>query len=468
MRNTSALHLGFAGCGTSLWAVRRQFNLDSGQVADTLDALGTLLMATGQSCLPIQFESDPQTIVQQAQAWSLIPARTQLRTLERLMGFLSSPPPDRERGQGESYDQPMLPSEMGSWDGEEPLPSCLGMLTILSAYARLTGARFLVGSVQRLSAEPAVIGLEKLLGNVYGWTAIRLPGAFYHDGLPTRLLSTIDDARASMALMTTRRQFHGALVIELADGRWASIDPYMHNLSFFEPKTRPIGRLYGHLALEPTVAASVQGRGYWERLPALEQQLKEVYAIIDYLLGLPRDIPLMELSHRLHHLAQVHAGITMTSAEEMLQYSCSGPPYRQPPTMEGSRNLLANLSTNCFQYELRQRLLMVLLNVWVEQARSAAQKTRSSEPHHAMMLSSPARTLGVWTVINLRHRVESRVLAADLLEYSGSDVVLYNACLDQQAGNTTRAEDELIRRRVARMRQSPHRLVHPLLLEVLA
>jgi len=356
---------------------------------------------------------------------------------------------------------------MGPWASANPMPSCLGMLNQMAAYASLTGAPYLVGSVQRIAAEQAMFALEQLFGDAYKWAEARLPAGFCRDGLPGKLQNRIREVQAYSNVMITRREFHGVLLIGLSDRRWAVVDPYMHNLSCYDPTTRPIGSIYSGVIMDPGSAVHVNGLKRWGHLPVLTKQLQEVYGIIDHLLELPHDTPLIGLASRLHQLAKDHVGITLAGAEDILRYCCTQPPDHEPPPLDDARVILANLSTDRSQTEVRERLLMALLNAWAQLAYNMADKTRSSEPHTAITLTNPSRTLALWTLLSLRRRLNARVLGADLIRVSKCEVALYSALLDRRRGHTDPDEDALIDRRLAETGELSPCYVHPLLLDAL-
>jgi hypothetical protein len=397
-------------------------------------------------------------------------ADEQMTALKRLMGFLTTPPPwRRSEGNEDSVHKPLLPSEMGEWDSHEPMPSCLGMLIIACAYALLTEDAFLVGSVNRVSAELAAPAVFRLFNEAYRLAESRLPLGFQIDSLATKLKNGIGFTSESVWLMNNQRLFHGALLIHLASGEWACVDPYQGNLSLYKPIDRPIGRVNSQLIIQPDAAAAVLGQTKWPDQEAAEQELQQIAQLLDLVARgavIHPSTPLQDLPARMRDLWQ-RIGLEGLSDDEAMQRAVAPPPAWPDLPPAAARATIATAEHGSQREIVRQRLLLGFLHAWTDQTWGRAQRARTSQPHCAMTLSSPKRTLAAWTIINLRLRKPERLIAADLMSLSGTDVVFYNARLDQQRGVTTPSEDAIIRQRLARYRQAPRHLLHPLTLQVL-
>jgi hypothetical protein len=454
MREPAALYTAFRGCGTTLETACADSGVSFNDYPAVLDLLGTHLMTSAANCLPNGLEP---------QKWRELLPSGQLAALEELMGRLTKPPSGRSHSRRPIAKRPLLPDEMGKWDSPRPLPSCLGMLVILAAYAHLTGNNALAASIQRMAAEPAVAGMEKLYSAAQKFARAHFTDSYHHDQLAERFNSCLEDGRAAMSRQMSQRLFHGAILFRIAGGQWVCVDPYMEN---FAKLYRPIERLWPEFA-NPTVAATILGSDEWDDLPQLEQLLGEICNAISGLLANRDHAESTEnFARRVTAVAQ-GIGIPVTDWEGVLCYSVTDPPEWKVPDFETAMAIAA-CADSAQRRRLHDRILMIPLHLWAERVWACAQRTRASEPHQSMLIANLPRSLAVWVVINLRHRNAGGLLAADLLEYSSSDIVLLNALMDQDGLRTTRADDAMIFQRQARALKTPDHMAHPLMAAILS
>lgn len=472
LRDNSALHAAFGGCGVTLAEARKRAHLDQNDTAATLDMLGQLMMFVGKECLPSPTRDYSRSAADDAKRWPSLSADEQLKTLKRLMGILTTPPDWRDGNDDRfSPDKPMLPLEMGVWEGDECLPSCFGMLVLLASFGRLTQAPMLVASVQRMSAEPVAVGLKSLYGAAYRLIADQLPHAFHCDQLPGQLMRATASIEESVHLMMTRREFHGALVIRLKDGRWVAMDPYMRNMAVHDPQTHPMDSIAPRLLGDRESAATVLGHGVWDEQPRLVREFRTVRQLIQLAQAetlVHSGIPLLRLPEVMRDLLAQHSQLKPFDDGTVLREATLMPGGPELDA-DDARAIVASAEHSADRHVLRERILLGALRVCTEETWRAARQTRTSSPHHAMMLSAPDRSLAVWALINLRHRLRSKIRAIDLLPYSGSDVTLYNAIVDEQNGRATKKADiEWLAKRKEGFKKAPPYLLHPLVLEVLS
>ncbi|HKX73094.1 MAG TPA: hypothetical protein VJM32_03715 [Candidatus Saccharimonadales bacterium] len=467
LRDRSALSIAFGGCGVSMAEAQRRTGTPTNDVGATLDLLGQLLMVAGETCLPGPTHNRTQSTADEARAWKTLTAEQQLANLKILMGMLTNPPTWRQSSELASAHKPMLPTEMGRWDGHRDMPSCFGMLVILASYGYITRSPMLVGSVQRMSAEPVTAGLRSIYGAAHRLIAAEFPLAYHADTLPRWLSQAVADAKDSMHLMLTRREFHGAIVLRLRDGRWISMDPYMQNMAILDQVTdRGATCLIG----DPVASATVLGQREWGVQPQLEKKFNTVRGILELartgtILG--EDVPLEQLAVILCDLMADHCGFEALDPDDLLRRAVVAPDANELPEIATARAMVATADTSSHRQCIRERILLGVLREWASEVWHAGQRTRANEPHHAMMLSAPERTLAAWSVVNLRHRLNARVHGIDLLPYSGTDVVLYNALVDHSNGRSRPEELWWLNERKAGFLKAPPYLLHPLILEAL-
>lgn len=469
LRDRALLQAAFDGCGVPIAEAHRRTGTPTNDTAETLSLLGNLLMVTGTFCLPGPARTRPRSTADEARSWPRLNADEQLKMLKALMGMLTVPPPWRKDAGGDSAQKPMLPREMGRWDGRCDLPSCFGMLVILAGYGYLTKASMLAASVQRTSAEPVATGLMSMYRQAYRYIADALPLAFQADPLVGWLLGTLDSTEESAQLLATRREFHGAIVIRLKDGRWVSLDPYMRNMAILEQHI--LGNVAPRLLADPAAAEPVLGQSVWSEQPQLEQELRTVRRLAELVQTggvLHEGMTLVQLAEGLALLLRKHSQGEQFTADDILCRAVTTSDAEALPNPAVARAIVASAESGSQRPILRERILLGAWRGWVSKTWSAAQSTRNNQPHQALVLSAPARTLGVWAAINLRHRLGRPVRAIDLLPYSGSDVVMYNAFADSANGQSNAAERRWLAKHQQRFRQMPPHLLHPLVLEAIS
>jgi hypothetical protein len=463
----SSLHVAFSGCGTTLQEACKKKNVNPADTSTVLDLLGHVLMVTGAACLPGPNKIRQHSTVSEAREWQRLTTEEQLANLNALMGMLAEPPSWRQSCHRPSAQKPLLPIEMGEWESDKDLPSCLGMLTILASYGYLTGTPMLAASVQRMSAEPVAKGIGELFVPAYRLMADRLPRATLFDSMPWSILSAIDDINDSMRIMLNSRMFHGAIVLRLSGGQWVSIDPYMRNMSLIR---RPLDRLAPILIADAAQAATVLGDAEWRSQSLLDAELAVLTGLLDlYRTGtlLHDDIPLVRLPAVIESLMTQHSYLQTPDTDYLAQYAVRCVQDDEAPDPQTAWDMLRAMQYGSQEPILRERILMGLFRSWTADTWGLAQHTRSSEPHQAMLLASPFRSLAVWTLINLRHRLRTRVRALDLLPHSASDITFYNAMLDHSSGHTRPQDKPWLESRIRRFREAPAHMVHPLVLEAI-
>lgn len=458
MELTTAFQLAYKGCGTTLTRAHAsseyaRFLRGRTRTEATLDHLGYTLTQSTLRCLPPE-------MVDSARRWKRLTAAEQLGELKEFLRVLLQTPEEREHITP-SINAPMLPAEMGPWKRKTraPWPSCFGTMNFVAAYAAQTGSRQLTASVQRLSAEPVATGLIQLYGAALGLAAEILPATVGIDPLLEILQTKIDNATTAAQTMAREHQFHLAGVIQLANGRWACVDPYADNVAVLSTLEKPVRDLdLGGL----TAVGTLFNEPRWEILAELNQVLQKIKEQLIFARSSTElnQLPLLELPRALRRLAVRH-GIPIFEESNLLRHAVSQ--GEEVPDESTARFMIAASEHDSDRDVVRERILLGLIKAWAEQVWVAAEKTYWYEPHPSMVIGHTVRTLGVCAVINLRHR-QGEPQGSDLLRYSASDIVLFHALADQRNGRELSPEEALwLERRLAPFRRAPSKFLHPLL-----
>lgn len=465
LRDMSALQTAFRGCGMTMSQAHRAAGMPIGNAVATLDLLGQLLMVHGAKCLPGPTRICSVSMADHARSWPTLSAEVQLDGLKFFMGMLHKPPVWRKISTLPVAQRPMLPREMGDWRSTNDLPSCLGMLVILASYGYLTGAPMLAASVQQMSAAPVAHGMEVLYKGAHRFISQTLPLAARDDDLPSWLLEAAAKAIESQQMMLTRREFHGAVVIRLKDGRWISLDPYFQNMAFLN---QPIDRVASQLIADGSAVATTQGPVSWDAQSGLASAFETLRTLMSALMRQSgRKVSLLQLAGQVQELAAKHSRGEAFDVDALLCRAVIPRHAKALPDPAAVREMVAAAENGPQREAVRQRILLGMLREWAADVWNAAQRSRMNQPHQSMLLSAPKRMLSTWTILNLRHRQSAELRTIDLLPYSSSDAILYGALVDHRAGRTTSEDRLLIQKRVEAYRQSSSHLLHPLILEAL-
>jgi hypothetical protein len=456
LRNQAALQIAFGGCGMPMQEALRRGGIQPSNTAAVLDLLGELLMVAGKGCLPGPTRDPRFNTTEEVKRWSKLSADEQLSNLKKLMGMLTTPPEWRGTSRQPSARKPMLPTQIGSWDGRRDMPSCYGMALIMASHGYLTRGPMLVASVQRTAAERAVLGMRVLCESARSFIADTLPLAILADRLYSWLEQAADSIEQSI-IDSAAREFHGAVVIFLRDGRAVSLDPYMENMAILEHSVP-------HSIASPTGSSFYQGPDTWDKLAELKAELEAVCTGIQQILADTDSAAqsLFELALQVTELINQFDVPMSWSSDNVLSLAVASDEDPEPD-MQLVHQQVAAAETTPDRGVLQQRIILGALRAWANKMWSSAQYTRHNEPHQSMLLLPPKRTMAVWALNNLRHRNPKGPRGIDLLPYSGSDVTFFNAWQDMRRGLSKPGELPLLDVRRRTFEAVPEQWRHPLI-----
>lgn len=221
--------------------------------AARVSMLGKLLIETAFDCLP-------EAVQEFAKAWPDMPAEEQLETLKSMCDLLKSDRwyGHREQERPEEYKQTasdVLPLEFGPWETGPVCPSCMGMGTLLMAFAKRTGApHWLAHVLKSVMFEIQTLDFD-ITQAVTRYLKRRLPeladagGLNYLDKLCGEMLDAI--------VRLNRYNFHPSMVIQLKDQRWVLADPYFGTVAVLEEPDWQVSEAVGILSQPGTSAGTV-------------------------------------------------------------------------------------------------------------------------------------------------------------------------------------------------------------------
>lgn len=462
MKTDEALRAAYEGCDTTLAEARRSDLYaealtanDGDHDAAILDHLGVTLMDASVKCLP-------PGAVEWADKWLLITADDQLTVLRWFFDQLT--PPKRRHSAENPLDAPTLPGQMGEWSDPGLLPSCYLMAAIMAAFAKRAGMEFYVASVQRTAGELVAPGMKQLFDNARRLIETALPIAFATDPLPLVHDSMVSEATAISQTMVDRQQFHAAILIRLKDGRWACMDRYMSNFSVLDPATRPIDHLARAIRPDAKLVAAMRGKAQWEALTKLEQELARITELLQLIQtgeALDTDIPLIELPAALRQLTAERGLELWLSESDILRRAATSQDKEDIVSEAEARATIDAAEHGPDRAQRRERIIIEIIRAWSNRVWTAAKRAYQSDPHYAMAVSHPARSLAIWAIINLRHYL-GKPWASDLMPYSDGDVVTYG-CMKDSPRHLDPEQRRILKKRVAILKQAPPEFVHPLI-----
>ncbi len=183
--------------------------------------LGESLIEAGAVCLP-------PTLVDLAQDWPERAPESQLIILEQVYRTLQVWGPKRSLRARRSRQQAaqVLPFEHGPWGTGAYQPSCMGVGTLLMAFAKLCGARHYFAHVICPTDAEVLRNQFMLVQEYLGFLSTTLPGPAKDPKFAGRMRKWLSAAIYDMR-RTENYDFHPALVIQLSDLRWVLVDPYL-------------------------------------------------------------------------------------------------------------------------------------------------------------------------------------------------------------------------------------------------
>lgn len=456
LRETITLEQALRGCHTTLGDLYAHVPLRP-TTPKLLDLLGGALLIAAEQCLPGPTRVRDVSIADDARSWPRLGATEQLKLLEIFVSMLVQPPPWRNRTEVPSQFKPFLPKEMGPWEGDSDWTSCFGVQKLVASYGRLTGASMLAASVQHMGSELPTRAFKAMFGEAYNVVRHVLPEGCRLDRLPEYLLAGM---RGAEKVLHMCQQFHGAIVIRLADGRWICADPYQYVLY---PLDQSLDEVAKDLTKHPDKALLFLDRTDWKERVDFERGLRAIRGILESTsTNLHDGLSPWQLVEALEARLAEHA-CPRLAADELLAGAVALTKDSDPDHI---RHMVA-LQNTTNRRGLRERILLGAFQAWASALWDEVDR-KSMGPHRSMILSAVPRTLAAETLVILRHRMPNPpILGADLLRYAGSDVVLRNGFLDAARGCATTEEKAVLEKRLATYRNAPPHMLHTLIREIL-
>ncbi len=477
----------FRGCGSSLRAA-----LESPRYAELLaehKALGddaqmaALLDLLGETSIDEVVRRDylPERVRRLAAGWAGYSADEQARACEIVVRELHAQQKGREHVTAEGESGPFLPSAFG---GKRKL-SCAGIGALLTAFGKLTGARYYLVSVQRMVDE-ALCGSWLRLATAADEVMTRnLPLAAKFDCRGVNLAKTPEFVQRVLDFVAGC-VYHQALAIELKDGRYRLIDPYLQLSAELgrEELQAAAGQLEGRpsevVYLHNDMTAWSQEGEYADWLRGIEDILEQAHS--GTILG--PEIPLLELPGVLRKHLEARMDADPAHAWPQLLWTdgivlqAAVVPHSGRSYYLGDKEverIVRNIQKRggSLLAATRERILLFLLAAWTNKINyQGIDLDRKRVRHPSIALSNPVRALGLRTILNVRAYARRRRIhiGGALLPHSGAlDVVWSNALIDQATGcKLTAHEQSFFDAYTQRLRGMPLDRLHPILARQLA
>lgn len=390
----------------------------------------------------------------------------------------------------------VLPAVTKSWARGPLQPNCLGAAQLLVGFARLVGARHYVVNVLVTNEERNARNDNEL----FVWLDDKL--VKHGNGREITAIRKVLAKNRQVALMQLNklqeRQAHHALAIELVDGSWMIVDPYlgvMHQLYRF--KTKRLQTKLGLINRNPTRTVMLAGG----LMDVKERQIANrkaaiLESAILFMLETRRKAyehpeSELEIESAAWVAARHYAGLAKGQAQDvtkqqnydfnylynlLLMYAYVPPKRRksfiddvwgkakakQPPIAglreEFERYRVAVLKDKRRRDRAYPRMAQCLVKVLLDELRATA-RAHEGARHMSIEVADPATMLGCATLNHLRVRTGTYVHGR-LSVYTSSQWVLLDTLSAQNRGDIPDAESEkIILAQQARMHKADPRLV---------
>ncbi len=439
------------GCGSSLEQAQRTraFRKLKNYYGDTETAaiqhLGDQLLTAAEACLP-------RSLKRLADQWSDTSASGQRIMLEQLMRQLTSaewhelrnsqPPKHERRRQSASS---VLPHEHGPWATGPQQPNCLGLATLLMAWARRAGARHVHVHVLR-TAYHSVLQLRLALSLRLISAIEQTAELFSHESPWFRSLQYWSKVAMKDLANLDQYDFHAALVIQLADGSWLLVDPYLNTGAELVPAEWPLDQVVEHLdGSDPARIAFVTGADpyqnttqTWARslkvlssLTKLITEMADSYALGEepVAVGLLLEQLLTSPEARLPELSHLNANDLVVDA--------MAPAYDRRPVTQSRVNWGVRRFERdpAYCHLVIQRMLGRLYHEWYWAMSNDTKELEHRGAHPAMEFTIPTTGVAVGVLNNLRCWLKPRPvrLGGALLRHSRSQTIWHDTRLEVQS-----------------------------------
>ena len=448
-------------------------------LAATTQLLGEELIAEATSMLPLY-------LLKLADDWRNRPAESQLLILELLYQELEGSHQEDEKleAQDDETQAPsrFLPAEFGPWPTGAVRPSCLGIGILLMAFAKRCGAPHWFAHVL-FTHHKATAELQlELVQPVRDFLYTQLP-AMAAKGELKSLDDAVSAALDNLALVDSYL-FHPALIIQISDGRWALIDPYLHVRSLLHAEDWPVNEAASQLRNnEFGQVATVSSRVELERVT--NRLFDEGNALSKMLQGFNQRQPatynrkhmfeaaaLVHQSARQKHLRWIAELLEDWDEDLIMMDGLLPSPNKLYYEVEEYRKAIEQLETDPEYARLVvERIVALPLRRWLRRVWNDIETLWQTLPHISLELTDPANGVATGVLNNLRC-----FLHQDPIEVDGELVLLTDS---QSVWHDTMAEvhghkslaprvAECLRVREETLRTYPRELLHPGVAQLLA
>lgn len=409
--------------------------------AAQVQLLGELLIEAAYKCLP-----DP--VRDFASIWPEMTAEEQLSSLEALCDYFKSDlwyftrkleVPRRHKQTASD----VLPCEYGHWETGPVCPSCMGMSTMLMAFAKHTGAPHWYAHVLK-SIMLEVQGMDFEIGHtIMAFLKKRLPklaetGEF--DELDERYQLVLGEI-----VRLNRYNFHPALVIQLKDFRWVLCDPYFGTLAVLDEAEWPIAK-----AVEMLEQADLPGRvaqmGSRHHVAEYRNQLVQesgyiggfIESIMESVEGMECDGSVLVGAVEALRTIMEHESLSwlkplMAEIDDQQLYAQGLFPDGTKLTDEAGRRAMELLDHDPeFARRAVERMLAFVVKLWMQRIIDDFREMMRKAPHSSLELAQPANAVAAGTLNNVRVYDGSRPkkVGGELVLYSRSQSIVHDAMLD--------------------------------------
>ncbi len=477
------------GCNSSADAAKRtrryrELTQQFGQPARApqralIQHLGESLIAAADANLPLGLK-------RRAGQWHKQTHDQQLDNLDSVLDTLTSRQWHKLRGKTKvrpnDWGRGALPAECGSWETGPHRPCCHGIGMMLMAWAKRTGAPHYWANLLQTTTMASIGIVLQQIDEFKRLIAAQLPEFNQQATRVHRWLEAVEVTLYGNYAGQERFAFHATLVIQMSDGRWVMLDPYLQTADTLDAEfgwnMAAAHRSLRHsrpervLAVNSAAAIELEERQWHRQQQLITRHLEQLRRrhLANPDLEHPLDVGNMVMRFLRSAAAKKAGLVAAANVHPRLIASYGLLSHRMKMTEVTPRKFKRAwnrmLADDTLRHLATQRAASGPPISWLVTAVLEGQdKLTKDIPYASLELANPATAAATGTLNNLRCWLGSKPysLGGELLPYSESQVLWHDHQLTMLAGQNLDARHQaLLRDREEKLRELPAISRHPM------